>query len=329
MSKRVYEIARELNLSTKEVMGRLNDAGIEVKSHFAVIEDPVYERVFGAGSDGVAPNGGPEAQESEALSSTIQSPRKRSPARRILVYVLVAALAFALAASVGAMGALVVRGDLSLLGREDSRSPDEQANAPRENAPRPQQDDAAADQQQQQEEEREAAAERQRQEEQQQQQQEEREAAARQREAEEAQEEAQEEEEEYVARVGQIQANAVETFLDSYQKLLRYDALGGDDLQQMRSNEAALEELSTEVENLDAPQEYQDHYEVFGSAIDELNAGVQLAYDVVADPTTATKSDFDNYDRHAQEGAELLERSNEMLGRDYKSIEGIQEISPL
>jgi hypothetical protein len=226
--------------------------------------------------------------------------RKRSLPARILVYAAAAALTFALAAGVGAMGALMVGGDLSLLGREDSRSPDEQANAPR-----PQQNDAAAERQQQ----------------------EEREAAARQREAEQQQQ--QQQQEEYVAKVGQIQANAVETFLDSYQKLLRYDALGGDDLQQMRANEATLEELSTEVENLDAPQEYEDHYEVFGSAIDELNAGVQLAYEVVADPTTATKSDFDNYDRHAQEGAELLERSNEMLGRDYKSIEGVQEISPL
>jgi hypothetical protein len=35
MSKRVYEIAGELNLSTKEVTERLNDVGIEVKSHFA------------------------------------------------------------------------------------------------------------------------------------------------------------------------------------------------------------------------------------------------------------------------------------------------------
>ncbi|MCA3748710.1 MAG: translation initiation factor IF-2 N-terminal domain-containing protein, partial [Rubrobacter sp.] len=40
MSKRVYEIAKELDLDTKEVIGRLNAAGIEVKNHFASIEDP-------------------------------------------------------------------------------------------------------------------------------------------------------------------------------------------------------------------------------------------------------------------------------------------------
>jgi translation initiation factor IF-2 len=67
MSKRVYEIARELNLENKEVIGRLNDAGVEVKSHSSSVDEPDYERVFGTASDGgVAPNGRTEAQEEEA-----------------------------------------------------------------------------------------------------------------------------------------------------------------------------------------------------------------------------------------------------------------------
>jgi len=49
MSKRVYEIARERSLETKEVMDRLKDAGVEVTNHFAVVDDPVYDRVFGDG----------------------------------------------------------------------------------------------------------------------------------------------------------------------------------------------------------------------------------------------------------------------------------------
>ncbi|HZG62236.1 MAG TPA: translation initiation factor IF-2 [Rubrobacteraceae bacterium] len=49
MSKRVYEIARELSLNTKEVIDRLNDAGVQVKNHFAAVEEPVFERVFGDG----------------------------------------------------------------------------------------------------------------------------------------------------------------------------------------------------------------------------------------------------------------------------------------
>ncbi|MBA3471976.1 MAG: translation initiation factor IF-2 N-terminal domain-containing protein, partial [Rubrobacter sp.] len=43
MSKRVYEIARERSLETKEVMDRLRDAGVEVKNHFAVVDDPVVD----------------------------------------------------------------------------------------------------------------------------------------------------------------------------------------------------------------------------------------------------------------------------------------------
>jgi translation initiation factor IF-2 len=49
MSKRVYEIARERSLETKEVMDRLRDAGVEVTNHFAVVDEPVYDRIFGDG----------------------------------------------------------------------------------------------------------------------------------------------------------------------------------------------------------------------------------------------------------------------------------------
>src|SRR3712207_8070395 len=68
MSKRVHEIAKELGLNSKEVIGRLKDAGVEVKSHSSSVEDPVYERVFGSGAaetNGAA-NGRSAAQEAEA-----------------------------------------------------------------------------------------------------------------------------------------------------------------------------------------------------------------------------------------------------------------------
>src|SRR4028118_332510 len=68
MSKRVHEIAKELGLNSKEVIGRLKDAGVEVKSHSSSVEDPVYERVFGSGDAGTnsAANGRSAAQETEA-----------------------------------------------------------------------------------------------------------------------------------------------------------------------------------------------------------------------------------------------------------------------
>ena len=69
MSKRVHEIAKELGLNSKEVIGRLHEAGVEVKSHSSSVEDPVYERVFGSATNGAAngeANGRSAAQESEA-----------------------------------------------------------------------------------------------------------------------------------------------------------------------------------------------------------------------------------------------------------------------
>jgi hypothetical protein len=109
MSKRVYEIAKDMDLDTKEVIGRLNDAGAEVKSHFATVEDPLYERVFGEGSEGAAPNGRLEEQEAEGLRSMIELLWGRSLLFRVLMYILVMILVFVVAAGIGAMAALLMQ----------------------------------------------------------------------------------------------------------------------------------------------------------------------------------------------------------------------------
>ena len=292
MSKRVYEIARELNLSTKEVLERLNAAGVEVKSHFALVEDPLYERVFGEGSDGAVPNGRSEAQEARALRSRIRSPRKRLPTRRALVYILAATLAFAVAVGVGAMAALMLQGDLSLPGREEPRELGD-----RQDGPRPQHNEAG-----------------------------EQENAARSQEEEAG---GQQSEAEYLSRVGDIQERSVETFLDSHNQLMRYDALTADDVEKLQLNQAALKEFADQVDSLDAPQKYREQYEVFRSAINELYEASTLAYKLAADPIAATQSEFDEYDSHVNQAAASLKKSNEMLGRDYKTIKGVQRVSPL
>jgi len=113
VSRRVYEVARELELSTKEVMGRLNDAGVEVTSNLSVVEDPAYEKVFGDPSGGhgagsAASNGRPEAHAGGPVPRRVRRPLKRSRAIRALAYVLIAALVFVLATGVGAVAALVI-----------------------------------------------------------------------------------------------------------------------------------------------------------------------------------------------------------------------------
>src|SRR5918998_544516 len=72
MSKRVYEIAREQSLDNKEVIQRLQAAGVEVKSHSSSVDENVYERVFG---DADTPNGRTEAQEAEAQEARAEAER--------------------------------------------------------------------------------------------------------------------------------------------------------------------------------------------------------------------------------------------------------------
>ena len=236
--------------------------------------------------------------------------RKRSLPMRVLAYAVAAIVAFGLAAGVGGMGVLMLRGDLNLPGREEPQPLDEQKRAAGAQKKDVAEQKGAAEQKDTADQV--GAAEQ--------------EGAAPQPEREEA---AQQEEAEYINKVGDIQGKAVEISLDSHNKLLRYDVLTNDDLQELRANEAALREFADQVVNLDPPQKYEGQYEVFRSAIDELHAAAQLAYELVADPTAATKLTFDEYDRRVAEADGGLQESNERLGQDYETLGDVQEISPL
>lgn len=220
--------------------------------------------------------------------------RTRSSLTRGLVYAAAAILAFAVAAGVGATAALMTQGGLSLPAREGPEPASERGDAPeqgRADTTRSQQEDPTAEPSE--------------------------DAASRQDEA------------EYVKRVGEIQANSVETFLDTHGKLLRYDALTADDVEEMQTNQAALQEIADLVGVLDPPQKYREQYRVFRSAINELNEATRLAHTLAADPTAATQSRFDEYDRRVDEATAYLQRSNEALNRDYKTTEGVQKVNPL
>ena len=238
--------------------------------------------------------------------------RGLSPPVRVLVYAALAALAFALAAGMGAMGALMLRGDVAgLLERQEPRP----QPADEQNVDRAQQKDGAAE---------DGAAERDG-------------AAAGQTEvasrqgkaaADRSADASQRDETEYVDAVEDIQTNAVETFLNSHEKLLLYDALAADDVQEMGANETALQGMADRAADLAPPRKYEEQHEVFGSAIDELHEAARLAHGMAADPVAAAELGFDEYDGHVTEASSLLRRSNELLGKDYESIEGVQEVSP-
>jgi len=224
---------------------------------------------------------------------------------RTLVYAALAILAFALAVGVGAMGALMLRGDLTgLLERQGPRPADEQAVS------QAQQKDSAAERD-------EAAAEQ-------------KEAAPRQGQAaaNRSADAAQRAEAEYVDAVEDVQTDAVETFRNSHEKLLRYDSLSATDVEETEANEAALQGMAERATDLDPSRKYGEQHDVFSSAIDQLHEAARLAHVMAADPVAAAELGFDEYDGHVDEASVLLRRSNELLGEDYEAIEGVREVSP-
>jgi hypothetical protein len=126
----------------------------------------------------------------------------------------------------------------------------------------------------------------------------------------------------YLDEIGDMQNGAVEAFLESDERLRRYDALGADDVEDMGATSAALRNYRDRVAGLDPPERYRGQREVFGLAIGELHEATQLAYRVAHDPASATQSDFAAYDDHVDKAAAQLRRSNGMIRRDYATIEG-------
>jgi hypothetical protein len=219
--------------------------------------------------------------------------RTRPLSLKVLIYIVAVMLAFAVAAGVGATTALMLRGDLSFPAKEEPGPSGQQGNTPQHQG-------AVADRSQ----EKESGVEQE-------------EAASRQDEV------------EYASKVGDIQSKSVETFLDSHDRLLPYDALTSDDIEEMQANQATLQGFTDQVNNLNPPQKYREQYEMFRLGVSELHEAAQLAYTLAADPTAATQATFDEYDRHVNQAAAYLKKSDALLGRDYKTIEGVQRVSPV
>jgi hypothetical protein len=221
---------------------------------------------------------------------------QRSLFTRLLVYAVAVTLMFLLAASVGAVAALVFGGNLSWPTGERAGSEEPNPAGERGKSPQRQQADADRSQQENSGAKRESAA-------------------------------SPDKRTTYVHEVGEIQARSVDAFLDSHEKLLRYDALTSGDVEKMQANQAALHGFADQAGDLGAPQKYTEQKDAFLSAIEELQQATQLAYALAANPISATQADFDRYDHLVDEAAADLQRSNEFLGKDYKTIEGVQGVS--
>jgi hypothetical protein len=220
---------------------------------------------------------------------------QRSQSTRLVVYAVAAIVLFVMAASVGAAASLLVGGHLSRptgerAGSEEPNPASERGKSPQRqqaNADRPQQEEAGAKQEQ-------AAS--------------------------------SDKQTTYVHEVGEIHANAVETFLDSNEKLLRYDTLTSGDIEIMQGNQAALQGFADQASNLNAPRKYTDQTEAFLSAIEKLHQAAQLAYALAANPISATQADFDHYDHLVDEAAAGLQKSNKILAKNFKTIDGVHRV---
>src|SRR5215218_793392 len=131
----------------------------------------------------------------------------------------------------------------------------------------------------------------------------------------------------YLNSLASIQNGSVEASLRSNEKLLRYDGLTADDVQEMKADYVALKSYDRRAEDLAPSAEYEDQYKVFVLAISELRDADELAYRLAADPSSATQTNFEAYDRHVDRATAYLRRSNEMLGEDYKVAGAARRIS--
>jgi hypothetical protein len=133
----------------------------------------------------------------------------------------------------------------------------------------------------------------------------------------------------YVENVGDVQNAAVQSFARINDKIRRYDTLTLDDTQAIEAEYLALADYSAQAEDLGIPEEYEAQHELFSGAIRDLYAAAEIARRVTTAPTSATPTDFKEYDDRVAEAASSLEQSNEVLGQDYSTTEGFQKVGTL
>src|SRR6185503_2710784 len=78
--KRVYEIAKEKGVSSKDLLEALRAAGVDVKAAASTVEEADAARVLGAGSGNGKPQAAP-AKESAPPQKQSAPPKQAQPAK--------------------------------------------------------------------------------------------------------------------------------------------------------------------------------------------------------------------------------------------------------
>ncbi len=127
-------------------------------------------------------------------------------------------------------------------------------------------------------------------------------------------------EDEYLSAVERIQAGSVQAHRGIDERFRRFDSLSSADVEEMGAGYDALGGYLARADALDPPEGYEGQYELFRSAIGDLEQAAGLAYSMASDPGSVTKSRLDEYDLLVDEAGSRLQQSNEALGRDLETV---------
>ena len=83
MSKtRVYELAKELNVASKEIIEKAKEVGISYNSHMSTMEEAEISKIKGAWNSKPAAKPAPKAEKKEAKPAPKQEVKKAEPKKK-------------------------------------------------------------------------------------------------------------------------------------------------------------------------------------------------------------------------------------------------------
>lgn len=84
MSKtRVYELAKELNVASKEIIEKAKEVGISYNSHMSTMEEAEISKIKGAWNSKPAAKSAPKAEKKEAKPAPKQEVKKAEPKKEV------------------------------------------------------------------------------------------------------------------------------------------------------------------------------------------------------------------------------------------------------
>lgn len=119
--------------------------------------------------------------------------------------------------------------------------------------------------------------------------------------------------EEYLGKVRETNIGAVEAFLKIDEKIRQFDSITPEDVEYMGTKRDEIRNNLDQIEELDPPEEYQEQYELFHSAIVDLDEAAGLAYSMASEPDAISPATPERYDLLLDRADFRLQQSDEIL----------------